>query len=105
MCLCISSERVCLRLVCKAVEAHIKHLLQLFSFNQCTILNFHPFLKHLTFPYFGSDSIENFYSNFKSVEVVSYEVPRGYAALIEINDLLKVVPFFGAPYIISLLVS
>ena len=36
----ISSEKVCLRLVCKAVEARIEHLLKLFTFHQCTILNF-----------------------------------------------------------------
>ena len=44
-----------------------------------------------------SDSIENLYAKLKSVEVVWYEVSCGYAALIEICDLLKVVPFFGPP--------
>ena len=56
-----------------------------------------PFLKHLAFPYFWSDLIENVHANSKSVEVVWYEVSRGYAALIEIYGLLKVVPFFGPP--------
>ena len=54
----------------------------------------HPFLRHLAFPYFWSDSIEIFYAHFKHVEVVWCEVSWGYAALIEIYDLLKVVPFF-----------
>ena len=54
----------------------------------------HPFLKHLPFPYFWSDSIENLYSSSKRVEVVCYEVSCGYAALIKINDLLKLLQFF-----------
>ena len=54
----------------------------------------HPFLKHLAFPYFWSDSIKNLYANSKRVEVVCYEVSCGYAALIQIDDFLKVVPFF-----------
>ena len=35
--------------------------------------------------------------NYKRVEVVWYEDSRGYAALIEIDGFLKVVPFFGPP--------
>ena len=54
----------------------------------------HPFLKHLAYPYFWSDSIENLYSNSKCVEIVWYEVSCGYAALIQIYDFLKVVQFF-----------
>ena len=56
-----------------------------------------PFLKHLAFPYFWSDLIENVHANSKSVEVVWYEVSRGYAALIEIYGLVKVVTFFAPP--------
>ena len=54
----------------------------------------HPFLRHLAFPYFWSDSIINLYANSKRVEVVWCEVSWGYAALIEIYDLLIVVPFY-----------
>ena len=55
----------------------------------------HPFLRHLAFPYFLSDSIETVYGNSKRVEVVWYGVLCGYPALIQIYDLLNVVPFFG----------
>ena len=58
----------------------------------------HPFSKHLASPYFWSDSNENLYANSnKRVEIVWYEVSWGYAALIEIYNLLKVVPFFQPP--------
>ena len=84
-----------LRLVCKAVEAHIKYLLKLFSFNQCTILNFQtPFFETSDISIFWLDSIKNLYANSKRVEVFWYEVSCGYAALIKIYDLSKVVPFF-----------
>ena len=70
-------------LVCKAVEAHIKHQMQLFSVNQRAILNFQtpfvktrgtPWLKHLSFPYFPSDSIENRYADQKHIKVGWYEI-------------------------------
>ena len=54
----------------------------------------HPFLKHLAFPEFWSDSIEILYANSKHVEFVWYEVARGYVDLIQIYDVLKIVPFF-----------
>ena len=57
----------------------------------------------LAFPYFWSDPIENLYASSKSVEVVWYEVSRGYAALIEIYGLFKVVRFFWTTGYISLL--
>ena len=41
-----------------------------------------------------SNSNENLYGNSKCDEVDWYEVSCGYAALIKIYDLLKVVPFF-----------
>ena len=47
---------------CKAVEAHSKPLLWLFTVNKCAILNFQtPSLKHLDFTCFTLDSIENLY--------------------------------------------
>ena len=51
-------------------------------------------LKHREIPYFWSDSIEILHTYYKCVEVVWYEVSRGYTALIETNGLFKVVPFF-----------
>ena len=68
-----------------------QHLLQLF----CTILNFQtPFFKTSGISIFWSDSIENLYENSKRVETAWYEVSYGYAAVIQIYDLLKEVPSF-----------
>ena len=42
---------------------------------------------------------ENWYSSWKHIQVGCYEVSLNYAALSEIYDWLKVVPFFGPPNI------
>ena len=57
----------------------------------------HPFLKHLAFPDFWSDSIEILYANTKHVEIIWFEVSSGYVDLIQIYDALKIVQFFGPP--------
>ena len=93
----MSSEKVCLRFVCKAAEALNKHLLWLFSSHHTcsTILNFQT-------SFFKTSGISillvrldwNLYASSKRVEIVWYERSCGSDALIRIYDLLKFVPFF-----------
>ena len=65
------------------------------------ILNFQtPYFKTIGISIFWSDLIENLYANSKRVEIAWYEVSCGYAALIQIYDLSKVVPFFWPPDIV-----